>query len=574
MCPIWPLHTITLYLLPLFVTYTAAKQWKSIEFSPSSLLQIHMGSVRTVNFTIHNLSQDDLEYGQLLLELSDPSVLRAVEELGDLATLQSASNDGSVVSQFKSKFDIQAQFLGYCDIRIKLKHRNLDSNEDLLVSDPVHTSVIRAERVIDRVFTISVAALVSIIFVNFGCALDWPLLKSSLKVPIAPTIGFVSQFLFMPVISFVLARLLFPDSIPLQLGLFFTGVAPGGGASNVWIYTLGGNINLSITMTAVSTFAAFVMIPAWSFTLGRLIFADGNMVIPYRNITTFAVALVIPLAVGYAIQRRLPRVSQLMVRILKPFSGSLILFIVLFAVYTNLYLFKLFTWKIILAGAGLPWFGYLFGYIFARVMRQPPADILAIAIETGIQNTGISIFMLRFSLGQPEADMTTVVPVAVALMTPLPLLVYYIYYKYQARICPSELKTPTEIVNNRHEIVKFPLDNGGGMVDAENNYRNICTITAGGPEAKKINSGYLGTPTMGQNGVKIGQNGVKIGQNGVGGMGQNGTPYNNGVVQNGNVGNEMTRGVGRTGTVGNGTSGLGKPVKPTDEKTCPMKFVN
>ncbi|KAL1451970.1 hypothetical protein WDU94_006294 [Cyamophila willieti] len=567
MCPIWPLHTITLYLLPLFVTYTAAKQWKSIEFSPSSLLQIHMGSSRSVNFTIHNLTRDDIEYGQLLLELSDPSVLRAVhgEDLGDLATLQASSypNDGSVVSQFKSKFDIQAQFLGYCDIRIKLKHRNLDSNEDLLVSGPVHTSVIRAVRVIDRVFTISVAALVSIIFVNFGCALDWPLLKSSLKVPIAPTIGFVSQFLFMPVISFVLARLLFPDSIPLQLGLFFTGVAPGGGASNVWIYTLGGNINLSITMTAVSTFAAFVMIPAWSFTLGRLIFAEGNMVIPYRNITTFAVALVIPLAIGYAIQRRLPRLSQLMVRILKPFSGSLILFIVLFAIYTNLYLFKLFTWKIILAGAGLPWFGYLFGYIFARVMRQPPPDTLAIAIETGIQNTGISIFMLRFSLGQPEADMTTVVPVAVALMTPLPLLLYYIYYKYQARICPSEIKNPTEITTNPHEIVKFPLDNGGP--DIENNYRKICTITTGS-DVKEINSGTIlgGVTTVNQNGVKNGQNGVGMGQNG----------WTDRVGQNGNVGNGMN-GVGHNGTVGNGTPVLGKPIKPPmDEMTCPMKFVN
>jgi hypothetical protein len=41
------------------------------------------------------------------------------------------------------------------------------------------------------------------------------------------------------------------------------------------------------------------------------------------------------------------------------------------------------------------------------MFKQPPDDTLAISIETGIQNTGIAIFLLRFSLGQPEADLTT-----------------------------------------------------------------------------------------------------------------------------------------------------------------------
>ncbi|KAI5720213.1 hypothetical protein M8J77_003449 [Diaphorina citri] len=528
MCPIWPLHIILLYLLPLLVTYTAAKQWRSIEFSPSTLLQLHMGSSSTINFTIHNVTREDIEFGHLRLEFSDPTVLSAPsgEDLGELK--HALSEEGSVVSQFKSQFDIRAQFLGYSDIRIKLKHEGLASVEDQgsLTSPPLKVTVVRQERLIDRLFTISVAALVSIIFVNFGCALDWPLLKASLKRPVAPAIGFVAQFLFMPVISFVLARLLFPHSVPLQLGLFFAGVAPGGGASNVWIYTLGGNINLSITMTAVSTFAAFVMIPLWAFSLGRIIFAEGHMVIPYRNITTFAIALVIPLAIGYAIQRKLPRLSHLMVRILKPFSGSLIVFIVIFAVYTNLYLFKLFTWKIVLAGAGLPWFGYMFGYLLARLTRQSPADTLAISVETGIQNTGIAIFMLRFSLGQPEADMTTVVPVAVALMTPLPLLAYYIYYKYQARICPSEIKNQPEIIQNHQEVVKFPVHDVSAPVS---------TISAP--------SVWNGLANGMKNGV-INPNGLG---NGVGNIVSNGTGHPNGVgnpvpIEEGRVANGVPQG--------------------------------
>lgn len=55
----------------------------------------------------------------------------------------------------------------------------------------------------------------------------------------------------------------------------------------------------------------------------------------------------------------------------------------------------------------LPWIGYLSGYLMGLILRQNAPDCLTIAIETGIQNTGIAIFLLRFALPQPEADLTT-----------------------------------------------------------------------------------------------------------------------------------------------------------------------
>lgn len=56
---------------------------------------------------------------------------------------------------------------------------------------------------------------------------------------------------------------------------------------------------------------------------------------------------------------------------------------------------------------GLPWLGYICGGLFSKLCCLPTKDVIAIAIETGIQNTGISIFMLKLSLGRPEADLTT-----------------------------------------------------------------------------------------------------------------------------------------------------------------------
>lgn len=56
---------------------------------------------------------------------------------------------------------------------------------------------------------------------------------------------------------------------------------------------------------------------------------------------------------------------------------------------------------------GLPWIGFIGGFIIASLFRRPHLDVRALAIEVGIQNTGISIFLLRFALPQPEGDLTT-----------------------------------------------------------------------------------------------------------------------------------------------------------------------
>lgn len=88
------------------------------------------------------------------------------------------------------------------------------------------------------------------------------------------------------------------------------------------------------------------MMPLWIFTLGRAIFDRGNLVIPYARIASFAFGLIIPLGIGLLLQRYCPRLAKVLARILKSFSSLLILFIVIFAIITNLYLFQLFTWQV------------------------------------------------------------------------------------------------------------------------------------------------------------------------------------------------------------------------------------
>lgn len=89
------------------------------------------------------------------------------------------------------------------------------------------------------------------------------------------------------------------------------------------------------------------MMPIWIFTLGKSIFEKGEMNVPYGQIASYTYGLLIPLVIGLLIQRYCPKIARFLVRILKTGSAILIIFIVIFAIVTNLYLFKLFTWEIL-----------------------------------------------------------------------------------------------------------------------------------------------------------------------------------------------------------------------------------
>lgn len=425
MCPMFYLSLLLMCISPLLLLCSAAGAvaWKAT-FSPDTV-EIAMDKYQLVNLTLENIPASLISNGESEMQLK--SLKETVASVNDdFQTITVSSSIG-----YFGQFNVTGEFLGSSEVVVRLKPPNSNITEEAL--ERLKVIVIRRKRIIDHIFTGSVALLMSILYINFGAALDLTIVKGIFLKPIGPVIGFIGQFLLMPLISYGLGHLLFPNFPELALGLFFTGISPGGGASNIWTLVLGGNMHLSISMTAISTIAMFGMMPLWLFTLGKTIFDKANLVVPYSKILTFVISLIVPLAIGIAIQKRMPRVTQVLVRILKPASTFLILFIIVFAIVTNLYLFKLFSWQIVVAGLGLPWAGYFFAFCMSRALRQKMEDCIAIAVETGIQNTGIAIFLLTFALAQPAADLTIVVPVSVAIMTPIPLTILYFILRLRGK---------------------------------------------------------------------------------------------------------------------------------------------
>ena len=356
--------------------------------------------------------------------------------------------------------NVTGTFLGFTKLTSRVEET--DAANKLNVqhgSESLQITVTRskAKKTASKIFGYSVAALISFAYINMGCALDLEVMKKVLRRPIGPLIGFVSQFMFMPVCSFVLGYV-FPWSNPaMKLGLFVTGCSPGGGASNIWTVMFGGNLDLSIVMTAVSTFSAFFMMPVWIYLLGEIIIADTPIVIPYTKILTYGIMLVVPLLVGVSIRKCLPKVANILVKILKPMALFLIVFILVCGIWSQFFMIKLIDWKIAVVGFSLPWLGFGFGCMFSKLCGQERKDIIAIAIETGIQNTGMAIFMLWFTLDHPAGDLAAVVPVAVATLTPFPLLAALLYYNLRSRLCGPDEKEMVDMKADQDKEVSISL---------------------------------------------------------------------------------------------------------------------
>ena len=75
-----------------------------------------------------------------------------------------------------------------------------------------------------------------------------------------------------------------------------------------------------------------------------------------------------------------------------------------------------------MGGFLLPWTGTIVSGLVAFIFRQPFKRVKTISIETSYQNAAIALLVLKNTLVQPEADLTSVMPVTCVIATPIPFL--------------------------------------------------------------------------------------------------------------------------------------------------------
>ncbi|EFX76606.1 hypothetical protein DAPPUDRAFT_248773 [Daphnia pulex] len=324
---------------------------------------------------------------------------------------------------------VTGQVIGYVDLNFVLDILPKNGSvavETVPVLSGYLVTVIRESDTLDNVFTIIMIIMAVLNTINMGCALDMAIVKQNILRPVGPIVGFISQFTFMPLFAFGIAMLMIKDPL-MGFGLLVIGVCPGGIASNFWTLLLDGDVNLSITMTFVSSIAAMGMMPLWLWLLSPFFLPPGSSVqVPFLDMAVSLILLTVPLGIGLLIRRfKLSVAEFLTVKIIKPFSFFFIFFIFGLGFYSMSHIFILLDWTLLTAGLAVTVAGFVFGAFFAWITRLGRPQIIAVSLETAMQNANIAFVLLKTTLPTPYSDIAALPAIAQILMTTSILFIFF-----------------------------------------------------------------------------------------------------------------------------------------------------
>ncbi len=276
-------------------------------------------------------------------------------------------------------------------------------------------------------FVLSLALPVTLFCIMFsmGTSLVPGDFRRVVESPFAVMSGIVSQMLLLPVVALLL---LLPLQLPpaIFVGFMILSFSPGGTTSNMFSYLGGGNVALSITLTAIVSVVTPLTIPL----LGGAVLAwqlggSEEIVLPFLpTFAKLAAVTLTPVLLGMLLRRYR---AGFCLRHEKPITRiPLIMLLLVIAGIVRQH------WNAMpefLSLTGLPALllataALAVGYVFARLCRLTERDVRTIAIETGIQNGGTAILVTGTILNNP---MMTIAPVMYGILMLIPTFAYVLW---------------------------------------------------------------------------------------------------------------------------------------------------
>jgi BASS family bile acid:Na+ symporter len=257
------------------------------------------------------------------------------------------------------------------------------------------------------------ALLLVVLMTGMGATLRVSDFTDVLERPRGALIGLFSQFGWMPAIAFGLAKGL---DLPteLALGLVIVGATPGGTTSNMFTYFSRGDVALSISMTVVSTVVAVVAMPLVLFAYAGPL-GGGEIAIPYGNIITTLLLVLVPVAAGMAIRARNAGAARRAEQ-LGAISGVVVLvLLVVSSAIRNRAVFAEIPTGGYIAAAALGLLGMTLGYLGAAIARLTRSQCRAVSLETGIQNSALAFGIILASFPPALQDAMLRLPMLYAL---------------------------------------------------------------------------------------------------------------------------------------------------------------
>ena len=248
-------------------------------------------------------------------------------------------------------------------------------------------------------------------FVMFGVALSIRVstFKSILKNPKSVIWGLMLQWFALPALTCLLTIILNPIITPMvALGMILVASCPGGNVSNFLSSLSKGNVELSVSMTAITTLFASIITPLnfWFWGTHYCRFASIRNDIPTLDIpfaemlSQIILILGIPIVLGLFFSHKFPNAAK---KIIKPTQIFSIIFFVAMVVVSMTQVLSGFEqrWEVyaaILCALVIVVIhnavALTAGFWGGKLAKAPYKDCRTLAIEIGIQNSGLALALL------------------------------------------------------------------------------------------------------------------------------------------------------------------------------------
>lgn len=229
-----------------------------------------------------------------------------------------------------------------------------------------------------------ITILLGIVMFGMGLTITVADFKEVLTRPKDVAVGVVGQFLIMPFIAFLLVKA-FNLAPEIAIGVILVGCCPGGTSSNVMTFLSKGDVALSVTITSITTLLAPIVTPALIYLLA----SEYIDVAPSALFISIVKVIIIPIALGFIVQKLFNKQAKASVKVMPLISVVAIVAIVTAVVAGNQQKIAE-TGLIIFAVVVLHnTLGYLIGYLFGKMFGMNLAKKKAVAIEVGMQNSGL-----------------------------------------------------------------------------------------------------------------------------------------------------------------------------------------
>jgi len=283
---------------------------------------------------------------------------------------------------------------------------------------------------------VKLAGPAGMFFIMFSLALS--IKASAFKAialnPLSFYLGLVLQLIGMPLIGFVIA-LTIPFPVEVKVGIVLITCLPSAVTSNYLSKKMGGNVALSISLTAITSLIAFITIPIIIKIYFNYVIKDNSIIIFNTSLIgasfkLFAI-VTIPVILGIIFNTIFYNLSKKIDPIFDKLSLLTFLAIVGIAVYQDLYLIPEYVRYAGIKTVLIFVLAFIMCLYLTKLFKLNQKDRVTVIVETTLQNGGIGIVIGALMFDNPKY----IFPVAAyALLQYLFILIYFTYIRSRKTI--------------------------------------------------------------------------------------------------------------------------------------------